>query len=85
MIDFVGALAASFVLGIIIGSRIRRLHAAVYVVLFLTVIAVAFFVGNFPFYVLTLGTGEPIPMNAVFVTSFLGLIFGSLLLGGGSK
>jgi Mg/Co/Ni transporter MgtE len=84
MIDFVGALAASFVLGIIIGSRIRRLSAVVYVVLFLTVLVVAFFVGNFPFYVLELGT-EPIPMNAVFVTSFLGLIFGSLLLGGGSK
>jgi energy-converting hydrogenase B subunit J len=85
MIDFVGALIASFILGFIIGSRIRRVPAVMYVVLFLVVLAVSFFVGDFPFYQLDLGGGEPVPMNTVFITSFLGLVFGSLLLGGGSQ
>jgi hypothetical protein len=84
MIDFIGALAASFVLGMIIGFRISRLPAVVYVVLFIVVLVVSFFVGNFPFYQFDIGTG-PIPLNAVFITSFFGLIFGSLLLGGGQK
>lgn len=85
MIDFIGALVASFVLGMIIGFRISRLPAVVYVVLFIVVLVVSFFVGNFPFYQLDIGTTGPIPINAVFITSFLGLIFGSLLLGGGQK
>jgi hypothetical protein len=84
MIDFVGALAASFVLGFIIGSRIRRLPAVIYVVMFLVALVVSYFVGDFPFYALELGS-VTIPMNGVFITSFLGVIFGSLLLGGGSQ
>ena len=84
MIDFIGALAASFVLGFIIGCRIKRLPAIIYIVLILVAVMVSFMVGNFPFYSFTLGGGE-IPMNLVFITSFLGLIFGSILLGGGGN
>ncbi len=85
MIDFIGALAASFVLGMIIGFRISRLPAVVYVVLFIVVLVVSFFVGDFPFYQFDIGTTGPIPLNPVFLTSFFGLVFGSLLLGGGQK
>jgi hypothetical protein len=84
MIDFIGALAASFALGFIIGCRIHRLPALVYGILFLVVLVVSFFVGNFPFYSFELAS-EPIPVNMVFITSFLGIIFGSLLLGGVQK
>jgi hypothetical protein len=83
MIDFVGALAASFVLGIIIGIRIRRFSAVTYVVLFLASVAVSFLVGNFPYYGFTV-IGD-ISMNLVFLTSFLGLLVGSAILGGGSQ
>ncbi|KYK38012.1 MAG: energy-converting hydrogenase B subunit J [Theionarchaea archaeon] len=81
MIDFIGALIASFVLGFIIGCRIRRFSAVIYVVLFLAAIVVSFFVGNYPFYTFEVSS-EIIPLNLVFITSFLGLIVGSLLLGG---
>lgn len=83
MIDFIGALAASFVLGIIVGSRIRRLPAVIYVILLLVALAISFMVGGFPFYGFYVVRG--VTMNLVFVTSFLGLIFGSILLGGVSK
>ena len=83
MIDFIGALAASFVLGIIVGSRIRRLPAVIYVILFLVALVISFMVGGFPFYGFYVVRG--VTMNLVFVTSFLGLIFGSILLGGVSK
>ncbi len=82
MINFIGAVAASFIFGIIIGSRIRRLSFVVYVILFIVALAVSFFVGDYPFYGFTFGS-ETIPVNTVFITSFLGLIFGSALLGGG--
>lgn len=85
MIDFVGALAASFVLGFIIGLRIRRLPAVVYVVLFLAAVVISFFVGNFPFYATLQLGGEQLSLNLVFITSFLGLFIGSALLGGGSQ
>lgn len=81
MIDFIGALAASLVLGFIIGSRIRRLSAVTYIVLFLLVLVVSYFVGDFPFYTFELGTTQ-IPMNLVFITSFIGIILGSAVLGG---
>lgn len=83
MIDMIGALGASFVFGLIIGCRIRRLPAVLYVVLFLVALALSFMVGDFPFYHFSVGGGE-IPMNPVFITSFLGLVFGSALLGGGN-
>lgn len=83
MIDFIGALAASFVFGIIIGARIRRLPAVIYVVLFLVAVVISFMVGGFPFYGSVLVEG--VSMNVVFITAFLGLMGGSLLLGGGSK
>lgn len=82
MINFIGAVAASFIFGIIIGSRIRRLSFVVYVILFIVALAVSFFVGDYPFYGFTFGS-ETVPVNTVFITSFLGLILGSALLGGG--
>jgi hypothetical protein len=81
MIDFIGALAASLVLGFILGSRIRKLSAVTYIVLFLLVLAVSFFVGNYPFYTFEIGTTQ-IPMNLVFITSFIGIVLGSAILGG---
>jgi lipopolysaccharide export LptBFGC system permease protein LptF len=83
MIDFAGALVASFVLGFIIGLRLRRQSAVVYVVLFLLVLAVSYFVGNYPFYTFVVNDMS-IPVNLVFITSFLGLVFGSFLLRGGN-
>jgi Na+/melibiose symporter-like transporter len=85
MIDFVGALVASFVLGLIIGLRIRRLPGIVYVVMFLAAVAVSFMVGNFPFYAEFSVGGQQLSLNLVFITSFLGLLIGSALLGGGSQ
>jgi hypothetical protein len=81
MIDFIGALAASLVLGFILGSRIRRLPVVTYIVLFLLVLVVSFFVGGYPFYTFEIGT-TLIPLNLVFITSFIGILLGSAVLGG---
>jgi hypothetical protein len=85
MIDFIGAVAASFVLGFIIGLRIQRLPAVVYVVLFLVVLVLSYFVGDYPFYIFQIGK-ELLPINAVLITSYLGIALGSILpTGGGSQ
>ncbi len=84
MINFIGAVAGSFAFGVILGSRIRRLPTIVYVILLVVVVASALMVGDYPFYLFTVES-EPVPLNMVFVTSFLGLLSGSLLLGGGQK
>jgi hypothetical protein len=83
MIDFAGALVASFVLGFIIGLRLRRQSTVMYVVLFLLVLVVSYFVGDYPFYTFVI-SDTTIPVNLVFITSFLGLAFGSLILRGGN-
>lgn len=82
MIDFVGALVVSFVLGLIIGIGIRRQELVMYVVLFLLVVVVSYFVGNYPFYTFTV-SDVSLPINLVFITSYVGLVVGSLLLRGG--
>jgi hypothetical protein len=42
-------------------------------------------VGNFPFYAEFSVGGQQLSLNLVFITSFLGLLIGSALLGGGSQ
>jgi hypothetical protein len=82
MIDFIGAVAASFVLGFIIGLKIQRLPAIIYVVLFLVVLVLSYFVGDYPFYIFQIGK-ELLPINAVLITSYLGIVLGSILPTGG--
>jgi hypothetical protein len=84
MIDFIGAVAASFVLGFLIGLRIQRLPAVIYVVLFLVVLVLSYFVGDYPFYIFQVGK-DLLPINAVLITSYLGIAFGSILFGGGGS
>ncbi len=82
MINFIGALVSSFVFGVIMGSGIKRLPATVYVILFVTVAAFSLLVGDYPFYSMQIGN-ESIPLNTVFISSFVGILCGSLILGGG--
>lgn len=82
MIDFIGAVAASLVLGFIIGLKIRRLPGILYVVLFLVILVLSYFVGDYPFYIFQVGK-ELLPINAVLITSYLGIVLGSVLPGGG--
>ncbi|MBU7038158.1 MAG: hypothetical protein HXS52_09505 [Theionarchaea archaeon] len=82
MIDFIGAVVASFVLGFIIGLRIQRLPAMIYIVLFLVILVLSYFVGDYPFYTFQVGR-DILPINSVLITSYLGIVVGSVLPGGG--
>lgn len=81
MIFYIGPLVIGFILGFILGTRIRlspqsklEFNAQIYVIVLITAIIVAYFIGPFPYY-------ADVPLASGFVSAIIGLIIGKLLFG----
>lgn len=81
MIFYIGPLVIGFILGFILGTRIKpspqsnlEFNAQIYVIVLITAIIVAYFIGPFPYY-------TDVPLASGFVAAIIGLIIGKLLFG----
>jgi energy-converting hydrogenase B subunit J len=81
MIFYVGPLVLGFLIGFILGTRIKpspesklKFDTEVYAIVLITAIIVAYLVGPFPYYV----DG---PFASGFIAAIVGLIIGKLLFG----
>jgi energy-converting hydrogenase B subunit J len=81
MITYLGPLVLGFLLGFVIGSRIRvnpesglKFDASVYVIFLIIAFIVAYLLGPFPYY-------EDLPVADGFVAAAVGIIVGKLLFG----
>jgi len=81
MIYYIGPLVLGFLLGFILGTRIKpvpesklKFSAEVYTIIVIAAIIVAYFLGPFPYY-------QDIPLASGFLSAIIGLIVGKLTLG----
>ncbi len=81
MITYLGPLVLGFLLGFVIGTRIRvnpesglKFDASVYLIFLIIAIIVAYLLGPFPYY-------EDLPVADGFVAAAVGIIVGKLLFG----
>ena len=81
MITYFGPLVLGFLLGFVIGTRIRvnpesglKFDASVYLIFLIIAIIVAYLLGPFPYY-------EDLPVADGFVAAAVGIIVGKLLFG----
>lgn len=81
MIFYIGPLVLGFLLGFILGTRIKpspesklKFGAEVYAIVLITAIIVAYFVGAFPYY-------KDVPLASGYVSAIIGLIIGKLIFG----
>ncbi len=81
MIFYIGPVVLGFLLGFILGTRIKpvpesklKFGAEVYAIVLITAIIVAYFIGAFPYY-------QDVPLAVGFVSGILGLIVGKVTLG----
>lgn len=81
MIIYIGPIVLGFLLGFILGTRIKpvpksklKFNAEVYAIVFITAIIVAYFLTPFPYY-------QDFPFAVGFVSGIIGLIIGKLTLG----
>ncbi|MEG3224889.1 MAG: energy-converting hydrogenase B subunit J [Methanobacteriales archaeon Met13] len=81
MIIYPGPLILGFLLGFVLGTRIKenpqsklKFDASVYVVFLIVDLIVAYFLGPLPYYV-------DAPLASGFVACAVGIIFGKLLFG----
>ena len=81
MIFYIGPLVLGFLIGFILGTRIKpspesklKFGAEVYAIVLIAAIIVAYFLGPFPYY-------EDVPLASGFVSAIIGIIIGKLLFG----
>jgi len=81
MIFYLGPLILGFILGFIIGTRIKpspgsklKFDKEVYAVIVIVAVIVAFWQGPFPYY-------HDIPLASGFLAGIIGIILGKLTLG----
>jgi energy-converting hydrogenase B subunit J len=81
MIFYIGPLVLGFLLGFILGTRIKpssesklKFSAEVYAIVVIAAIIVAYFLGPFPYY-------QDVPLASGFVSAIIGIIIGKLLFG----
>lgn len=81
MTFYIGPLVLGFLLGFILGSRIKenpesklKFDASVYVIFFIVAVIVAYFLQPFPYY-------QDVPLASGFVAAAVGIIMGKLILG----
>ena len=81
MIFYIGPLVLGFLLGFILGTRIKlspeselKFGAEVYAIVLIAAIGVAYFIGAFPYYF-------DVPLASGFVSAIVGLIVGKLIFG----
>lgn len=83
MTFYVGPIVIGFLLGFILGTRIKpspesklKFGAEVYAIVLITAIVVAYFLGAFPYY-------QDVPLASGYVSGITGIIIGKLLFGRG--
>ena len=81
MIFYLGPLALGFIMGFIVGSRVKiypesKLNFTLgsYIVIFMAALAAAYFIGPFPYY------KDP-PLASGFVATIIGIFAGKITLG----
>ncbi len=81
MIAYIGPLVLGFLLGFILGTRIKpspqsklKFDVEVYILIFIAAILVAYLIGPFPYY-------EDFPLASGFLSAIIGLIIGKLAFG----
>ncbi|MBI5679737.1 MAG: energy-converting hydrogenase B subunit J [Methanobacterium sp.] len=81
MIFYIGPLVLGFLLGFILGTRIKpnpksklKFDKEVYAIVLIAAVIVAYYIGPFPYY-------EDGPLASGFVAGIIGLILGKLTLG----
>lgn len=81
MIFYIGPLVLGFLLGFILGTRIKpapesklKFDKEVYGIVIIAAIIVAYFQGPFPYY-------QDIPLASGFLSGLIGIIIGKLTLG----
>lgn len=86
MIFYIGPLVLGFLIGFILGTRIKpspesklKFDVEVYAIVLIAAILIAYYLGPFPYY-------QDVPLASGFVSAIIGLIIGKLLFGrDGSK
>jgi len=85
MIIYIGPLLLGFILGFIVGTRIRinsdsglKFDASVYLIFLIIAFVVAYLLGPFPYY-------KDIPLANGFIAAAIGIIMGKLLFGRDKK
>jgi len=81
MIIYLGPLVIGFLLGFILGTRIKtdpesklKFDKEVFAIVFIAAIIVAYFIGPFPYY-------KDIPLASGYISGIIGLLIGKLLFG----
>lgn len=81
MIYYTGPLVLGFLIGFIVGTRIKpspesklKFDTEVYAIILIAAIVVAYFLGPFPYYVDS-------PLASGFVSAIIGIIIGKLAFG----
>lgn len=81
MTFYAGPVILGFLLGFILGSRIKfnpesglNFTMGSYIVVFIAALAVAYFIGPFPYYV-------DVPLASGFVSAIIGVFIGKITLG----
>jgi energy-converting hydrogenase B subunit J len=81
MTFYFGPVVIGFLLGFILGTRIKpspesklKFDAEIYVIVLIAAIIVAYYLGPFPYYV-------DVPLASGFVSAIIGLLMGKLLFG----
>lgn len=81
MIIYPGPLILGFILGFVIGSRIKfnsgsglNFTTGSYIVIFIAALVAAYFIGPFPYY-------HDAPLSSGFVAAIVGIFAGKIILG----
>ena len=81
MIFYLGPLALGFIMGFIVGSRVKiypesKLNFTLgsYIVIFMAALVAAYFIGPFPYY-------KDAPLASGFVATIIGIFAGKITLG----
>lgn len=81
MIFYIGPLVIGFIIGFILGTKIKqssdsklKFSATVYAIVLITAIIMAYLIGPFPYYI-------DFPLASGFVAAIMGLMIGKLLFG----
>lgn len=81
MIFYIGPLALGFIMGFIVGSRVKiypesKLNFTLgsYIVIFMAALVAAYFIGPFPYY-------KDAPLASGFVATIIGIFAGKITLG----
>lgn len=81
MTFYIGPIAIGFLLGFILGTRIKtdpesklKFDKEVYIIVLIAAIGVAYFLGAFPYY-------NDVPLASGYVSAIIGILIGKLLFG----